>query len=181
MDFHTHNLQAPAGTAIVNLPREAILNPSGFTLTPGGLYSAGIHPWWTEDVSEQEIDRLVEGLQLWVRNPQVVAIGECGYDRLKGGPIELQREAFEWQARLSDQLRKPLTVHCVRAFDLLLASSKKLHPIMRWTVHGFRGKPALAEQLLAAGMDLSFGKKRNQQSYDITPPLRRHEETDEDF
>lgn len=181
MDFHTHNLQAPAGTAIVNLPREAILNPSGFTLTPGGLYSAGIHPWWTEDLSEQEIDRLVEGLQLWIRNPQVVAIGECGYDRLKGGPIELQREAFEWQARLSDQLRKPLTVHCVRAFDLLLASSKKLHPIMRWTVHGFRGKPALAEQLLAAGMDLSFGKKRNQQSYDITPPLCRHEETDEDF
>lgn len=181
MDFHTHNLQAPPGTAIINLPREALLDPQSFCLTPGGLYSAGIHPWWTAGTSEEELKQLVGGLVHWSGNPQVVAIGECGYDRLKGGPIDVQRDAFEWQARLSDHLRKPLTVHCVRAFDLLLASSKKLRPVMRWTVHGFRGKPALAEQLLAAGMNLSFGKKRNQQSYDLTPPLRRHEETDEDF
>ena len=64
--------------------------------------------------------------------------------------------------------------------DRLLALRRRLRPQVRWTVHGFRGKPALALQLLQTGMDLSFGGRYCAESYALTPPDRRHRETDDD-
>lgn len=43
-DFHTHNLLAPPGTAIVNLPEEWTLRPDLFRPQPGALYSAAFTP-----------------------------------------------------------------------------------------------------------------------------------------
>lgn len=177
-DFHTHNLAAAPGTAIVNIPREALLAPSNFSLAEGGMYSVGIHPWWTE--SEEEIALMWENVETWAKNEQIVAIGECGFDRLRGN-LEAQQRLFLLHVRLSEHLEKPLTIHCVRAFDLLLAAKKELKPRMTWTVHGFRGRPTLARQLLDAGFDLSFGTRYNPESFRITPPSRRHTETDDNF
>lgn len=175
-DFHTHNLQAQPGTAIVNLPEAALRCPAVFVLTPGALYSAGIHPWWTPVADEE----LWAGWEYWLRHPQVVAVGECGLDRMRGGDLLLQEEVFMRQAEKAEELHLPVTVHCVRAFDRLLALRRRLRPQVRWTVHGFRGKPALALQLLQAGMDLSFGGRYCAESYALTPPDRRHRETDDD-
>ncbi|MCF0236801.1 MAG: TatD family hydrolase, partial [Bacteroidaceae bacterium] len=86
---------------------------------------------------------------------------------------------FEAQVALSERFSRPITLHIVRAFDLILGLHKRLRPTQRWTVHGFRGKPQLAQQLLDAGFDLSFGHHRNPDAWAITPPDRRHEETDE--
>lgn len=174
-DFHTHHPNAPAGQAIINLPRTCLLHPERFHPTEGGLYSAGIHPWWTD--YRDELERMRDGLAVLARHPQVVRLGECGYDRLRGVQ-HLQAKVFGWHIKLSEELRKPLTIHCVRAFDLLLADRKRWRPTQRWAVHGFRGKPSLAMQLLAAGFDLSYGPRRNETSFAITPPERRFTETD---
>lgn len=177
MDFHTHNLNAVPGTAIVNLPEEALLNPECFPLVDGGLYSAGIHPWWTVD----DLDRLWAGLQTWAGHAQVVAIGECGLDKLRGAGVEVQKDIFVRQLELAERRSLPVTIHCVKAFDQLLALRKTLRPSVQWTVHGFRGKPELAKQLLAAGFNLSFGKHLNAESYAMTPAERRYRETDDDY
>lgn len=177
MDFHTHNLNAVPGTAIVNLPEEALLCPESFQLQEGGLYSAGIHPWWTEG----DRDRLWSGLEHWLRHPQVVAVGECGLDKLRGAAMEIQKQQFERQLERAEQLSLPVTIHCVKAFDQLLAIRKQLSPSVQWTVHGFRGKPELARQLLAAGFNLSFGTRYNAESFALTPASRRYRETDEDY
>ena len=178
MDFHTHNQQAAPGTAIVNLPLDIVQQPETFRPVAGGLYSAGIHPWWTE---EDDVEALFVGLTQLLEHPQVVALGECGLDRLRGGSVELQETVFCQQVTLSETLQKPLIIHCVRAFDILLQLKKRLRPTQQWTIHGFRGRPALAQQLLDAGFDLSFGKQRNEKSFALTPPTRRHEETDDDW
>lgn len=175
MDFHTHNLHATPGTAIVNLPREFLLKPDSFIPQPSGLYSAGIHPWWTDS----DVRREMEGLQELIRHPQVVALGECGLDAFKGGDMETQVECFRWQVALSETAGKPMTIHCVRAFHELLYIHRSLHPRQTWTIHGFRGKPALARQLLNAGFNLSFGHRYNPESYALTPEERRHHETDD--
>jgi TatD DNase family protein len=60
-------------------------------------------------------------------------------------------------------------------FDL----KKRCNPSVRWIIHGFRGKPQLAEQALKAGFDLSFGEKLNEQSVRITPLENLFVETDE--
>ena len=177
MDFHTHNLNAPPGSAIVNLPVEALLAPDSFRVVPGGLYSAGIHPWWTTT----DLRQLWEGFLSWLDHPQVVAVGECGLDKLQGADMGLQEQVFIRQLAMAEERQLPVTVHCVKAYDRLLALKKSLHPSVQWTVHGFRGKPELARQLLSAGLDLSFGRRRNAESWALTPVNRRHEETDDDF
>ena len=175
LDFHTHNLLAPM-PAIINMPRSWLLHPEQACLRPEATYSVGVHPWWTND---SELKQLMQGLNAWAAHPQVVAIGECGFDRLQGAEVEMQRAVFETHVQLSEQLSKPLTIHCVRAFDELLAVKKQLRPQQQWTIHGFRGKAPLAQQLLKGGMHLSFGAVHNHEAYAITPPEQRHHETDE--
>lgn len=176
-DFHTHNLLAPPGTAIVNLPKKWTLRPDLFRPQPGALYSAGIHPWWTVDAERTR--RMVDALPRLLEHPQVVRVGECGLDKLCGAPLQTQIEVFEAQAAMAEAFGLPMTLHIVRAFDVLLRLKKQLRPTVRWTVHGFRGGPALARQLLAAGLDLSFGLRFNAAAYDLTPAERRWRETDE--
>lgn len=174
-DFHTHHLSTPAGSGIVNLPQEVLLLPHTFCPEEGALYSAGIHPWWTVG----DVSPLLEGLKTLLPHPQIVAIGECGLDRLQGASPAAQEEVFIAQASLAEQYGLPMTIHCVRAFDGLLAVHKKLRPTQRWTIHGFRGKPRLACQLLEAGFDLSFGLHFHPESLRLVPAERRHTETDD--
>lgn len=147
-----------------------------FQPRPEALYSAGVHPWWTEDMARTE--RMLANLPQLLEHPQVVALGECGLDRLKGARMEVQEEVFRRQIGLAEALRLPVTLHIVHAFDRLLGLKKELRPTTQWTVHGFRGRPALASQLLAAGLDLSFGEKYNAASYELTPKERRWRESD---
>lgn len=192
MDFHTHRIDTPPGAGIVCLPQEVMLCPHSWLgadghlprAGEGALYAAGIHPWWTAQETF-DLQQHLQALRHLLALPEVVQLGECGLDMLQGdgpqrtaAPLDVQRAAFVAQVRLSEEVGKPLTVHCVRAYDKLLQLRKQLHPTQVWTIHGFRGKPALARQLLDAGFDLSFGPLRNEESYALTPPARRHDETD---
>lgn len=85
--------------------------------------------------------------------------------------LEEQERIFIAQIAFAEKFTKPVTLHIVRCFDRLLRIKKQLNPTTQWTVHGFRGKPALAEQLLQAGLNLSFGTHYNSQSYEITLPI----------
>lgn len=198
-DFHTHRLDTPPGSGIVCLPQDALLHPDRWLdadghlphAAEGALYAAGIHPWWTAqfgDMAEQRqqsLERHLDGLRTLLPLPEVVCIGECGYDTLQGdGPdrqpalLDVQDAVFAAHIALSETYEKPLVIHCVRAFDRLLRLHKEHRPRQRWIIHEFRGRPALAQQLLDAGFDLSFGPRRNDESYALTPPDRRHDETD---
>ena len=173
-DFHTHAPDAPAGQAFVCLPREALLDAAAFRPRPGVLYSAGVHPWWC---GETDDERLWQGVARLAGAGCLAAIGECGFDRLRGNAAR-QAELFGRHAALADRLGLPLIIHCVRAADRLLAARKALRPTAGWTLHGFRGGPALARQLLDAGIDLSFGPRFNAGSVRLCPADRLHIETD---
>ena len=105
-------------------------------------------------------------------------IGECGLDRLCDTPYPLQLAAFEAQISLSERLRRPLVLHCVRAVDDVL----RLHrsTTQPWVWHGFRGKPQQMQQLLQHGFYLSFGFHFNAESLCTCPAERLFLETDDD-
>ena len=174
-DFHTHNLHAKH--AIINVPKEWLLQPTLFAPQGDAVYSVGIHPWWTENVAE--IEKMLHNMPRLLLHPQVVAVGECGLDALRGAVLPQQIEVFKAQIKMAEVAQLPVTLHVVRCYDRILQLHKWLRPTTQWTVHGFRGKPILAQQLLQAGIDLSFGMHRNEESWQITPPHRRHVESDE--
>lgn len=168
-DIHSHMMsKALDGTTLVSAePDDRLL--------PEGHYSLGIHPWHSAGISCTLLRRLVATARL----PQVKAIGEAGIDRLKGADPDAQIRLFVFHARLARQLGKPLIIHCVRAWDILLQCARALRPAPgTWIVHGFRGKPALARQLLDAGLALSFGRRYNPESMAATPSSRMYRETD---
>ena len=169
-DIHSHDVsRATAGDTVV------CIEP-GTAMQPGGTYSVGIHPWSTEaPVTLSQLKALVAQ----ARDERVVAIGECGFDRLRGGDLDIQRRLFRFHARLARQLGKPLITHAVRANDLLLAEAAALRPAAgMWIVHGFRGKAEAARQLLRAGMSLSLGLRYNDAAEAVIPKERLYRETD---
>ena len=138
--------------------------------------SIGLHPW---HVNEGRTVQACCDLIPWLKLPQVCLVGEAGIDRLRGGKIELQMEVFEMQAHLAKKAGKPLIVHCVKAFDEIIRLHKQNFPHEPWIIHGFRGKPEQAHQLLREGFFLSFGEHFNEEALRLCPPNRLLMESDE--
>ena len=80
---------------------------------------------------------------------------------------------------LAEEVQKPLILHCVKAYDRLIALRKEMKPQQAWILHGFRGKPQQAEQLIKAGFHISLGEKFNPDSARIIPADRLFIESDE--
>lgn len=137
--------------------------------------SVGIHPWDLENLDQFWIERLMKIAE----DNRVMMIGECGLDKNIETTPERQIEVFSEQIRLSELFQKPLIIHCVGRFNKLIELKKMFNPSQKWIVHGFRGKPQLAGQLLKARIDLSFGEKFNPESIQIAPIERLFIETDE--
>lgn len=169
LDIHTHH-PAPQPEAVVSV------SPDDFNPIDGQLYSVGIHPWLTSDAIP---DDLWEKLEMAARHPQVVAIGECGIDLMKGGPLYKQMLVMKRQIELSEEVGKPLIIHCVHAHDIVIGLKKDLKPSENWLIHGFRGKPTIARMFLDAGIRLSFGATFNDKSVAVVPSGMLFAETDE--
>ncbi|MCM1152925.1 MAG: TatD family hydrolase [Muribaculum sp.] len=150
-DIHSHK-EAPQPQAVINA------DPLEFKPVDGQFYSVGIHPWHTMAAPSQD---LLDALARAARLPMVVAIGECGYDALKGGPAFRQLQVFKTQIELAEEVEKPLIIHDVKAHDIIVGLRKDLKPSRPWIIHGFRGKPSVARMLLNAGCHISFGEKFN--------------------
>lgn len=120
----------------------------------GGLCSLGIHPWYvTPDGIEHELVQLEQ----YASQPNVVAIGECGLDKLTNTDWSLQEDAFHRQIRLANKLHKPLIIHCVRAYDEVLLLLKQEQVAVPVVFHGFNKNVQVAQRILAKGYYLSFG------------------------
>lgn len=171
LDIHTHHA-APQPQAVV------ATGPKDFNPLASQLYSIGIHPW--------EANNLPSNLdwadfELVASLPEVVAIGECGIDKLKlpGIPLFKQLIVMTRQIEISEKLKKPLVIHDVKAHDVIVGLKRDMEITQKWVVHGFRGKPTVAKMLTDAGIYLSFGEKFNPDSLPVVPRRLILAETDE--
>lgn len=152
---------------------------------PEGVYATvGLHPLHTEKsyhdaqelglFSNSQEFKNTKGMEFTSRgeefdyayykklaaHPKVVAIGECGLDyyRLDEETKEKQKSVFLQQIELAADIKKPLMIHCRKAFGdligVLQATSYKLKPS---TVHFFSGAKDDAQKLLDMGFSFSFG------------------------
>ncbi len=79
-------------------------------------------------------------------------VGECGLDRGVGAPgPEVQVPVFLGQVRLARDLQRTLTIHCVRAWGMLIDALLTEAPPPRLLLHGFSGSLETARRLLPMG------------------------------
>ena len=141
--------------------------------------SAGLHPWYLQDTDES-----VKQLKEIAALPQVIAIGECGLDKVCTTDWQLQLSIFSKQIALAAHLHKPLIIHCVRAWEEVLAMLQQNKPRVPVIFHGFN-KGNMATRLTNLGYYLSFGKAlMNTDSPAVAalkqiPPTRFFLETDD--
>ncbi len=172
-DIHSHSVNPGEVNTIYNVRIND--DPMSLPHGPRLYFSVGIHPWDAASFQPAWLDKL----NILLNYQQVVAIGECGLDKNSEVAMNVQFEVFERQIILSEVAYKPLIIHCVGCFNELMELRLKHSPSQVWIIHGFRGKPELAQQLLKAGFYLSYGAKFNPESVAITPPDRLLMETDE--
>ena len=151
INIHTHTLKSGDNLIqIVNLELETPCPEQGY-------YSYGIHPW-ALDKADFQVDEALNKLKENLQQPQVIALGEAGLDKMHKASFEQQNKLFERQIDLSEALQKPMILHDVRSHNEIIALRKKHKAKQPWIVHGFSGTEQDVKQLIGQGIYLSVGE-----------------------
>jgi TatD DNase family protein len=117
---------------------------------PGTVFATvGLHP--------HDAEQGLEGIEVLLAEPEVVAVGECGLDyHYDHSPRDVQRDVFAAQIELAHAHALALVIHTREAwddtFDVLAAAGVP----ERTVFHCFSGGAAEADRCLGLGAHLSF-------------------------
>ena len=128
-----------------------IVNKSDDNVYIDSYFSIGIHPWNANKIEDNFFT--VEHLAM---NKKCLAIGEIGLDKLQGPDISIQKRAFEKQVLLSEKLKLPVILHCVKSWNEISMIKQKLKPIQTWVYHGFN-KVGILDEVIKTGLMISIG------------------------
>ena len=149
LNLHTH--QFTNQSTVLELVNQY---PQDFdTMIP--FYSIGIHPWY---IDEQRLEADLQMIESKLHEPNCLALGECGLDKRIDIPLELQQKVFEKQLLLAQHYNKPVVIHCVAAFQEVIAIKKRLKITIPMIIHGFSKNKQVAKELIDNGFYISFGK-----------------------
>lgn len=123
---------------------------------PSVIPSFGLHPWYITDRSSNWLTSLRE---LCHANPSA-AVGEIGLDKgSHGKTIDFadQVETFRLQLQLAKELKRPASVHCVRAYGDLLEIMKSIGPFPEGVIlHSYLGSAEMVPEFAKLGAYFSF-------------------------
>ncbi len=137
----------------------------------GTLFStAGVHPHHASDYSDAS-DAIIRQL---IKDPQVVAVGECGLDYYRNfSPRTAQLDAFRRQLEIAKESGKPLFLHQRDAHDDFVDLLEPyLSDISRAVAHCFTGEGESLREYLAMGLYVGItgwvcDERRGKHLYDI--------------
>lgn len=104
----------------------------------------GIHPWDVATITPGWDARMADLLRA---SPELM-VGEIGLDRGRDN-WNVQVDIFARQMEIATRFQRSVHVHCVRAWDVLLAHLKNMRvlpPVI--LLHGFLGNQDIAQQLM---------------------------------
>jgi TatD DNase family protein len=151
IDIHTHRMETVENTFSIwnsSLPSHIIVEKRYF--------SAGWHPWQIEAFDLILIEKALKEI---ASIANVIALGECGFDRSIKTQIEKQAEVFRFHLNLANEHHKPLIIHCVRAYSDLVEILKKEKFRGRFVLHNFNGNQFQIDSILEFNAYFSFGKQ----------------------
>ena len=148
LDFHTHSMRETDRANVMEIVSLHLGKEKAHE-----YFTVGLHPWWIEQ--PVTLAQRKE-LELQLSDPMCLAMGEMGLDNLKGPAIEVQMDILRSQLKIADEVKKPVIIHCVRAFGQLSEIKKEFPGIEKWCVHGYGRHATLAKQLIDQGFYLSL-------------------------
>jgi len=149
---------------------------------PQVLASFGYHPWYVKERTPHWQAELARFL-----NAVPSAVGEIGLDRwIEGFDLRAQEEAFVWQLRLAAERGLPVSIHCLKAWGLLVEILQRgPRPPGGFLLHSYGGAPELIPGLVKLGAYFSLPgyfaharKNRQRETFRHVPLERLLIETD---
>jgi TatD DNase family protein len=126
-------------------------------LIPGLVYTLGIHPLYTNQAQEPDINILEEEITQSLSDPRFVGIGEIGLDYfVEGLDSHKQEYFFNAQLDLAQKFQLPVILHLRRSQDAILKALRR-RKIPGGIAHAFNGSFQQAEQFIELGFKLGFG------------------------
>lgn len=123
---------------------------------PSVIPCFGVHPWYVPQRSPNWFTTLKE----FFETTPSAAVGEIGLDKgSKGREIDFndQIEVFRQQLQLAKELKKPASVHCVRAFGDLLHIVKDIGPFPDGLLlHSYLGSAEMVPEFVKSGAYFSL-------------------------
>ena len=139
-------------------------------LIPGLVYTLGIHPMYTKQAQESDLDLLKNQIEQSLSDPRFVGIGEIGLDYfVEGLDPQRQEHFFHVQLDLAEQFQLPVILHVRRSQDAILKALRK-RKVPSGIAHAFNGSHQQAEQFIELGFKLGFGGAA---TYDRALQIRR--------
>lgn len=117
------------------------------------VYAAlGVHPHEAEPTTEEDLLKIKE---LYSKE-KAVAVGEIGLDyHYDFSPRERQKEVFEKQLIMANELDLPVIVHDRESHEDTMTLLKKHKP--KGVVHCFSGSVEMAKEIVKLGMYIGLG------------------------
>lgn len=120
--------------------------------------TSGLHPW---QIPEGDLNKILGDLrENLTKKTDLLAIGECGLDRVREGlvDIEIQKEVFRVHLEVAMEKNLPIIIHCVRAFSDIFEVLKKAQPEIPLMFHAFNGNEEIVKELLKFNSFFSQGE-----------------------
>lgn len=160
LDVHTHRGETANEQSVISLTPYEYLESK-----PVGPFSIGIHPWDTVSDPEAQFSVLKEILS----HTEPIAVGECGLDALRGADMDTQLDFLTRQTDLAAEAGLPAILHIVKKFDEIIKLRRRYGASQQFLVHGFRGNPQQAMQLIRNNIRISFGIHFNPMTIQAIP------------
>ncbi|HRO80207.1 MAG TPA: TatD family hydrolase [Alicycliphilus denitrificans] len=123
----------------------------------GDSYALGIHPLYTPQASDGDLQALERMLEQCLPDPRLVAVGEIGLDFFVPGLDAARQERFyRAQLQLARRFDLPVILHVRRSADRLLKGLREL-PVRGGIAHAFNGSLQQAQAFIDLGFKLGFG------------------------
>jgi len=124
---------------------------------PGLVYTLGLHPLYTNQAQDGDIEILEKQVSESLSDPRFVGIGEIGLDYfVEGLDPHKQEHFFNAQLDLAQKYRLPVILHVRRSQDAILKALRRRN-IPSGIAHAFNGSFQQAEQFIGLGLKLGFG------------------------
>lgn len=123
----------------------------------GGAYALGIHPLFTPQAREDDLDALRREIEASLADARFVGIGEIGLDYFVPG-LDAARQQFfyEAQLKLARDFDLPVICHVRKSQDLVL-KGLRASGVKCGIAHAFNGSFQQAHAFIDQGMRLGFG------------------------